>query len=83
MFQACIPETFRVSDHPVRAISEREHFLDAASTPPHEEGNTPRNDGTPGEAVIEDSHEPRLKANDENARRNGSKGLTASFSLQV
>jgi len=34
-------------------------------------------------AVIEDTHEPRLKVKDENARPNASKGLTAIFSLQL
>ena len=34
-------------------------------------------------AVIEDTHEPRLKVKDENARPNASKGLTAIFSLQT
>ena len=34
-------------------------------------------------AVYEDTHEPRLKVKDENARPNASKGLTAIFSLQL
>jgi len=33
-------ETLCVSDHPVRSIKvASQHFLDVASTPPHEEGN--------------------------------------------
>jgi hypothetical protein len=33
-------ETLFVSDHPVRSIVvASQHFLDVASTPPHEEGN--------------------------------------------
>ena len=34
-------------------------------------------------AVIEDVHEPWLKVNNENVRRDGSKGLAATLSLQV
>jgi len=34
-------------------------------------------------ALYEDTHEPRLKVKDENARPNASKGLTAIFSLQL
>src|SRR3989442_8482029 len=35
-------ERWCLSDHPVRAFSERDLFSCGAATPPHEEGNVPQ-----------------------------------------